>query len=66
MNAARAIGLFPPPVVVGYAPLYVVRDAPLHSDLSVISCVRAITVGVTLLPPAFFAIVVSAMLVLGL
>lgn len=65
MNAARANGLYPPPVVIGYAPIFVVRDAPLHSDFTVISCVKAITVGATLLPPALGAIGVAILLFLG-
>lgn len=65
MNAAHANGLFLPPVEIGYAPLYVVREAPLHPDSTVISSIKALVVGATLLPPALGAIGVAILLFLG-
>jgi len=52
-------------VEIGYAPLYVVRQALPHPDDSVILAVKLLIVGVTLMPPTLGTILVATLLFLG-
>jgi hypothetical protein len=65
MNAANAYGLKLPVVEIGYAPLPAVRRSLAWPDASVMTCIRSVVVGITLAPPAFGALLVALLLMLG-